>query len=446
VLSLIISGCAAHAPLVRLDPTLRAPQCISRVRIFDGRSEQRSEPSDVTLAFGRIESIQPAAPTVDPACLDGEGKTLLPGLIDSHAHVGLGGGLPPWEPRLPDTARHLEMFLFSGVTSVLVASGSEELAEAMELEGSPHVFRASRVVTAKEGHPIPMYKSLLFWPLTSIFIPQGVIEVETDADVVPVITTELASGVDFIKVVYDSMPPGGPHLTQHQLERLIAEARQRGARVVVHAGSAQEAVEATEAGASLLMHVPWEDLLSDDDVRRIAATRVPLVTTRHVFGAIDEVAKGTLRLHPLERRLSDGAGDSFSQRPKDFAPPGFDATFEANLAIYDRNLGQNVKKLFDAGVTLLVGTDAGLPGVFQGASIHRELQTLVELGLPPVEVLRSATSTPARFLDPARHFGVIEPGAVADLLLVEGDPLQDIAATEHIVAAWKSGLRVERRP
>ena len=155
----------------------------------------------------------------------------------------------------------------------------------------------------------------------------------------------------------------------------------------------------------------------------------------------------TVRVREIIRQVCSEMGVTIinvNHRPAGFVLPGFDAAFEAGLATFDRNLGQNVKKLFDAGVTLLVGTDAGLPGVFQGASLHRELQALVELGLTPLDVLRGATSTPARFLDPSRRFGIVEPGAVADLLLVEGDPLQDITATEHIVAAWKNGLRVER--
>lgn len=440
----LLAACAAQAPLIRIDSTTLSPQCISRVRIFDGTTAQLSEPSDVVIASGRIESIRPAAIEPNPGCIDGERKTLMPALIDSHAHAGLSAGLPPWELRLPDTERQLQMFLTAGITTALIAGASADLHEAMESPATPHVFRASRIVTAKEGHPIPMYKSALSWPLTAMFIGPGVAEVENEAAIAHVVATEVESHPDFIKVVYDAMPPGSPHLTPDELKRIVVEARALGTRVIVHVGSAREAVEAAESGAALIMHVPWEDVLTDDDIARIAATGAPFVTTRHVFASISEVLGERFKPNSLEKALSDGADASFAHRPEGFMLPGFDAAYEANLVNYDRVVGENVKKLFDAHITLLVGTDSGLPGVFQGASIHRELQSLVALGLPTFEVLKSATSTPAQFLDGSRRFGIVSPGAVADLLLVDGNPLEDISATEHIAALWKSGQRVER--
>ena len=416
------------------------------MRIFDGTSDTLTEPMNVTLAFGRIESISPAAESPKAQCVDGQGKTLMPGLIDSHAHAGLTNGLPPWAIRLPDLDRQLEMFLASGVTTILVAGAAPDLAQTViDLKNaSPTVFRSSRIVTAPEGHPIPMFKSVLPWPVSAVLISGAVIEVENEGAVPRVLAHELADNPDFIKVVYGNLPPGTPHLSQAVVERLVSDARTHGARVVVHVGSSREAVEAAEAKPALLMHVPWEDELSDDDVARLAASHVPLVTTRNVFGAITEVLTERFTPTALERSFCEGDEGSFAHRPPSLQLAGFDDAFERRLVDYDRNLGVNVKKLAAAGVTLLVGTDCGLPGSFQGASMHREMQSLVALGLKPVDVLRSATSAPAHFLDPSRRFGVIEPGAVADVLLVEGNPLEDITAVEHLAAQWKSGHRVER--
>jgi imidazolonepropionase-like amidohydrolase len=103
----------------------------------------------------------------------------------------------------------------------------------------------------------------------------------------------------------------------------------------------------------------------------------------------------------------------------------------------------NVLRLFRAGVPILAGSDAPNPGTVHGASLHRELELLVEAGLPPLEVLRSATSLPAR------HFqldgrGVIEQGGPADLVLVNGYPDREIKAARDIVAIWKEGRRFDR--
>jgi hypothetical protein len=95
-------------------------------------------------------------------------------------------------------------------------------------------------------------------------------------------------------------------------------------------------------------------------------------------------------------------------------------------------------------VPLLAGTDAPNPGTAHGASIHRELELLVQAGLSPLEALTAATATPARVFG-LKDRGRIAPGLRADLVLVAGDPTEDVTATRKIVAVWKRGARLERR-
>ena len=100
--------------------------------------------------------------------------------------------------------------------------------------------------------------------------------------------------------------------------------------------------------------------------------------------------------------------------------------------------------MYAAGMQIFVGTDSGVHGVFPGASLHREIETLVELGMPALQVLRSATSAPADFLDPKVTFGRIAPGQRADLLLVRGDPSVDIDALSEIDEVFLAGARLSR--
>src|SRR5260370_37328132 len=108
---------------------------------------------------------------------------------------------------------------------------------------------------------------------------------------------------------------------------------------------------------------------------------------------------------------------------------------------------QAVRELHAAGVPILAGDDAPLTGTVWGASIHQELQLLVEAGLTRAEALASATSVPAQIFGPCCGLadrGRIAPGMRADLLLVRGDPTRDITATRDIVAVWKAGARCDR--
>jgi imidazolonepropionase-like amidohydrolase len=83
--------------------------------------------------------------------------------------------------------------------------------------------------------------------------------------------------------------------------------------------------------------------------------------------------------------------------------------------------------------------------MLHGAALHRELQTLVQLGIPSWKVLTMATSEAARFLDPAADFGRVGRGMRADLVLVDGDPLAEITNTQKIVAVWQAGRKVQRK-
>ncbi len=451
LLGFIISGCAARPFVIASPSPAGAPTCIARVQVFDGNADALTAPVDVRLAYGRIESITDSHGDVPAGCRDGAGKTLLPGLIDSHAHFGLVNGLPPWDVRLPEPERNLERFLFAGVTTVLSPEGSPTISKLGhqlhrgELLG-PTLLFASRIFTARDGHPIPMYRSGVSWPLSAMIVSGHIAQLAPDTDVDAMVAKEAESGPRVIKVVYDELPLGTPHLTLEQLELIISAGRRYGLPVVVHVGSAKAAVEAAQAGASMLMHVPWQDAFTDEDVKAIAETHVPIVSTRRIYEAVDQAVHEKLALHPLELALCPSKCEaSFAHRPSDFVFRGFDASFEAGLAKWDETLGANLQKLRAAGVTLLAGTDSGIPGVIQGASLHRELQSLVTLGFSPAEALKSATSIPARVLQPNRRVGVVEVGADADLLLVDGDPLADIRATENIVAVWHGGREVLRQ-
>ncbi len=104
----------------------------------------------------------------------------------------------------------------------------------------------------------------------------------------------------------------------------------------------------------------------------------------------------------------------------------------------------NVKRLSDAGVPVVAGTDAPYPGVFQGEGIHRELELLVEAGLTPLQAITAATHDAARLMGADAEWGAIVPGMAADLLVVRGNPAEDIGATRDIVAVIQRGVVLDR--
>ena len=422
---------------------------ISSVSVFDGQVLLRDR--DVLLRGATIVSMTNAGSQPLPAealRIDGKGKTLLPGLIDSHAHL-LTAGAPPWGRFLPRTDANAQAMLYAGVTSVLVAQSSAEedrLIEQGETHHAavPHLFPAGPGLTAPGGHPIPFVRALIPWPLSSFVISRQPVAATVEEAKSQVQQIHGRHHPPLFKIFFDAIPTGTPHLSREVLESTVKTARELGMRPVVHIGSSADMVTAAEVGVALLMHPPSSDLLTDEQVATLAKIGTPFVTTMRTLLAADEVVRtgGT----PLERESMDARlFTSFAHRPKGFAIPGFEQ-LEKEFPMAAARMQENVQRLVRAGVPFFVGSDSGVFGVFPGASLHGEMLALVRAGIDPLMILRAATSAPAAFLDPEKRFGRVAPGQRADLLLVRGDPVADLHALSAIDDVWLSGMRLNRRP
>ncbi|MGH7505159.1 MAG: CIA30 family protein, partial [Longimicrobiales bacterium] len=204
---------------------------------------------------------------------------------------------------------------------------------------------------------------------------------------------------------------------------------------VVHISTAAAARDAIEAGADGLVHLFTDTLPADDfasEVRERGAFVIPtLVVLKSITG---EPGGGPLLDDPrIAPYLSPAArtmlSQSFPERPGAAAGYAF--------------AEETVRRLHDAGVPILAGTDASNPGTAHGAAIHRELELLVAAGLTPVEALAAGTRVPAEAFGLEQR-GRIAVGARADLVLVAGDPTTDITDTRAIEGVWKGGVRIER--
>jgi imidazolonepropionase-like amidohydrolase len=317
---------------------------------------------------------------------------------------------------------------------------------AGELAG-PRIIANSRVFTAVEGHPVPFLRAIIPWPISSFLVRGRVVQVADAQHARAAVDDEIAdTDPAFVKIVYDDIPPGGPRLDRATLGAIIDEVRAKGRRASVHVGSPSESLDAVEAGASVLMHVPGDEPLTEEQARKLAASGVPIVTTSRIYSVLAGAIKGTLTFTPLERQvMPPGAEDDFAHQPAGYVVPGFPPSYLDSMPERSGNITRNLKMLADAGAHLIAGTDSGLPGVFHGAALHRELQALVGLGLSPARALRMATSEAARAIDPQADYGRIAVGQRADLLLIDGDPLANISATERIAGVSQDGRRLERK-
>jgi imidazolonepropionase-like amidohydrolase len=441
--------------LVRL-PAERPALLLRDVAVLDVASGERTPGQDVLVEDGRIAAIAQtgALPLPDGALvLEGAGDTLLPGLVDAHAHV-MSDPAPPWRSGLPDPEHVLQSYLYCGVTTVLDAADSSGDAfsrrarvAAGELAG-PRIFTAGMPLTAPEGHPVGLVRQLAPWWIAWYLAPRIAVQVSS-AEQARAAADELAGGgADFVKLIVDRIPADSPRLGAAELRAAVEGAHAHGVRAIAHIGSLEDARDAARAGADAWVHGVYRERLSDEAVAELAGFGIPMVPTLTVFDSyagFDDPREPTA----LERQIATAELlASFDAVPEgDPAVESF-APFLALLRAERQSGPDNARRLHAAGVTLFAGSDPQ-SGVFPGAGLHRELAHLVAAGLTPIEAIRAATLLPARFLTRSERepeFGEVAVGRRADLLLVEGDPSADVAALARIREVILGGVRVERFP
>jgi len=430
---------------VSLPPSEQESTLFKDIAVFDG--DRLLPHRDVLISGSTIRGVASTGQLDVPAgarVVEGSGLTLLPGLVDSHVHLfsaGEKGGMPPAAESIG------EAFLYSGVTTVLVAAGGSEVTKLRERRAAgevlaPHLYASGPGLTAPGGHPIPLLRAMLPWPLSALMLANVVTAANGDEAKARVQEIDAEHSPEFLKITYDDLPPGSPHLSSESLIAAIAEAERLDIRPIVHTTTPEDTLEAAEAGAALLMHIPQRAVLSDADVQRLRATGVPFATTIRLISASHDLAqRGPTQ---LEKASVDSEQLARWQAEPAWDLEGFSEEVDRRHAEIATITEDNFRKLHAAGVALFVGTDSGVHGVFPGSSIHSELQLLVLLGMPPIEALRAATSRPADFLDPGHSFGRIGEGQRADLLVVRGDPTTDIAALASIEAVYLDGRRLGR--
>lgn len=385
---------------------------IINVHVFDGH-RGLDDLSTVTISGPLIVDVSPYNPenTLSPDIdiIDGAGCTLLPGLIDSHVHV--------------DKPEQLDDLASAGVTT------------ALDMASFPHsltmAIRDASLATAPDGSPRPAFLTAgLFATAPGSMhsklvggLPAACLSSPEEAR--NFVAKRVEEGSDYIKVVTDIPGP-----SQDVLDALVAAARTSGKKTVAHAATYEPFRMAVESGADLVTHVPidrpvdaaWAEALAEED-RTCCPTLIMM--------------KGICQA----RNAGPPAGEGHLPRPDEQAS---ESKPKRELSICHSN--DSVRALVKAGVRILAGTDAHITPfapVKHGRSMHQELHLMYAASMGPLEILRSATSVPAKYWG-LQGKGVVEPNATADLLLVEGQPLEDITDIGNVKSVWISGKKVAK--
>jgi imidazolonepropionase-like amidohydrolase len=454
--SLMLSACGGDKlpDLVQLPAQKPAAVMIKNVAVLDVESGKLLKAQDVLTLGDKISGIGPTGKLEQPTdaqVIDGSGATLLPGLIDMHSHIG-NASAPRWVGEFPNPARNMQAYLYSGVTTVFDAAGLapkafelRDQANSGELLG-PRVYATGPIFTARGGHPAAVMEKFAPWWIRWYLIPRYTRQVETADEARAAVQEVAGMGADAIKVAVDRIPASSPRIKAEVLKAVVDAATQNALRTVAHIGTTQEAIEAADAGVAMWVHGVYQERIPDDQIQKLASYKIPMVATIVVFEGYALLGRGMREPSALEREtVKPEVLAAFDTVPTTDDAEYFRPYLE-NLYAQRQNARDNVRRLHKAGVTILVGSDTQ-SGVFPGAGLHREMLLLQEAGMTPMEIIRAATLESARYLAKGKEptYGVIKPGKLADLLLVEGDPRADLQALARIRSVIKDGVPLERR-
>jgi imidazolonepropionase-like amidohydrolase/ABC-type multidrug transport system permease subunit len=432
---------------------------IRGARIFIGDGPV-IENGAVLVRGGKIAEVYdgngPDPKTVNAEVVEAAGKTILPGLIDVHVHLGAPAGFyPDMQSYDPDKMmlRNLAAYLYSGVTAVRsVGDGLDGILKTRSKINSGEVlgaelFTCGPLFTAKGGHGTEYFKQL----------PAGIREnAEKQFTRIPASPEEARqqvddlkkAGVDCIKAILESGAGGRVYnrLDPGIFAAIAQQAHADQLPLAVHTGDLRDMEEAVQAVANSIEHGSFREAIPDALFDQMARQGTFYDPTLSVGEAFKDFAAGKADL--LKRSLVQQVGPPELLRGTEDALGSKDAEeTRASIAQYPIDMQiatANLKRAYEHKVLLVTGSDAGNFLVIHGPTVQRELELWVQAGIPPAVALQAATSNAARLLGADAHIGSVRPGNDADLLIIDGNPLEDIIATERISSVIFKGERIDR--
>src|SRR6266481_5501766 len=414
------------------------------VRLIDGTGAAPREHVSLLLRNGRIEKIGETmvVPSGVPV-RELSGKTVMPGLISAHSHLGLivddAESSATGYTRENVTAQ-LKQFGRYGVTTILSLGVNRDLVYELREEQRVGRLGGATIFTAGRGIGVPGGAPPLPAATDQIYRPATVDEARKDVD-------EMAGHrADIVKIWVDKLHGAAPEMTPEIYKAVIDEAHRKNLRVAAHAYALEDAKQLVADGVDVLAHSVRDQVVDDAFVQAMKQNKVWYVPTFTVDESFFVYAERPAFMQTAF--FQQAAGPKLMAK---FNASGYAEKInqDAQTAQHRKDFAigqQNLKKLFDAGVNVGFGTDSGaLPGRIPGFAEHRELELMVEAGLTPMQAITAATGENAKLLHLADR-GTIAVGKRADLLVLDADPLADIRNTRRMFAVYHEGRRIADLP
>jgi imidazolonepropionase-like amidohydrolase len=398
---------------------------IRNARVVDGTGAQ-AKMVTVLIRGNRIEAVGDPIPTPAGArVIDATGQTLIPGLFDLHTHLRASGAL---SPLVADWGKNLKTYLASGVTSVNEYSSYGEMFEPMRRLMSTGVVIGPRVnlavrVSPPGGHGAESGYGSMF-----------TLEARTPEKAHEMMALALSYKPELIKIFTDGWrygaSPALPSMNEETIAAIVEDAHKAGVKVMTHTVTLENAKITVRAGVDSLVHGIQDRPIDDEFIQLIRSKGTGYTATLAVYEP-----RNRTEMYPGLSRVLEPAIARMFRTPQAAPAMGNPGPRQERWKI----LTGNDARLFDNQVLLGNGTDAGMGGTFHGWATLREIQLKTQEGLTPLQAITVATRNSAKIIGRDKDLGTIEPGKLADLVLIDGKPDQQIEDIYKTVRVFQDG-------
>lgn len=396
--------------------------------------------TNMLIKDGTIAAIGNDIKADNTQLLNLSGKFVMPALISTHVHIGnLKGTTAKAANYTRDNIlSQLEKYQCYGVENILVMGTDQPMLFASGLRDSSvkSLLPGARLYTAGYGFNVPP-KAPPGGAMEYVFRPASATQVAAEMD------TLAALKVDVVKMWVDDFGGSTPKMKPEIYKAIIDEAHKRNIRVASHLYYLSDARKLVADGVDIIAHSIRDSLIDDALLQEMKAKHVAYIPTL----SLDEFAY-------IYARRPDWIDDTFFRAALEpgvyemITAPDFrdgiknSPTYQKNMAAFEMAL-RNLKKIFDAGILVGLGTDSGAnPVRVQGFSEHLEMELMVQAGLTPMQAIGVATKNAAELMKINDRFGTLEKGKVADFIILNANPVENIKNTRKIEAVYKAGVKV----
>ncbi len=414
------------------------PQLFTHVRLIDGTGHPPLEDATILVTDGRIAGSNTPVGT---RTFDLSGKTIIPGLINAHGHLGVvvGAKTSPDNFNAETVTEQLDQYARYGVTSVLALGLSRDLIYNLREDQSKlHALsNGATIFTAGRGIGVPGGAPPMNVGADQVYRPS------TPEEARAAVRETASHHPDIIKIWVDDIGGAMPKMKPEIYRAVIDEAHKSNLRVAAHVYYLADAKALVDAGVNVLAHSIRDAAVDSALINAMKSHNVSYIPTLELDESFFLYADRPALIQDafVARALSPQVRDMISN-PEWREKVEHDPKTAKDRKAFTTAL-KNLKAMQDSGVNIAMGTDSGAtPLRIQGFAEHLELALMVEAGLTPMQALVAATKGSAGVAGAAK-LGTLEPGNVADFIVLDANPLDDIRNSRKISAVWHNGKQLD---